>query len=698
MASTYTLQSKSHDGRYLKLTCTQTKNIVDNTSTIKWTLTSTGGNSNYYSIGPTTVKINGTQVYHKARVNYTAQTFPAAKGSTSGTITVKHNTSGDKSISVSLTTAIYSSTTSTKSGTWTLDSIPRKATITSAPNFSSNGNPTIEYSNPAGTAVTSLQACISLDGSNDDIAYRDISKTGSSYTFYLTDAERTVLNNATTGNSRTVRFYVKTVISGTTYTSYSSKTYTIANTAISFSQSVYDINSTTTALTGDNSIIVKGYSTIYADSGAKAQDGATLVSQSVSCGNKVVNGASATFLNAPTGSVQFTATDSRGNTGVLTVNCLVIEYVRLTCDIGNNTPTAAGDFTLKVKGNYYNGSFGATTNTLTVQYRIKFGGGDFGEWNTIPATINGNSYTAEATMGGMDYQTTYTFEARAIDKLLTVYSTDDIQSKPIFDWSSSDFNFNVPVKYNGNTILSADDSNNTYLFANNGDVILRPNGESNGSSDLIISSNGTVFAQGVMSANGGMISSGYPVATTSDLSNYALSSHTHSEYAPSSHTHSNYVSFGSYPTLQGVKLSNPGTSTSSSANVRMIAETGDSQGKILYTKSGSLRKLKHDIKPIEEGSEEISAERLYDIEVVSFKYNNDYLDNKEDSRYNRDLCGFIVDDLEIVYPVMVDYEGGKPTTWNPRYIIPPMLKLIQEQKRMIDDLEARVKLLEYEEN
>ena len=195
-----------------------------------------------------------------------------------------------------------------------------------------------------------------------------------------------------------------------------------------------------------------------------------------------------------------------------------------------------------------------------------------------------------------------------------------------------------------------------------------------------------------------MISSGYPVATTSDLSNYALSSHTHSEYAPSSHTHSNYVSFGSYPTLQGVKLSNPGTSTSSSANVRMITESGASQGKILYTKNGSLRKLKHDIKPIEEGNEEISAERLYDIEVVSFKYNNDYLDNKEDSRYNRDLCGFIVDDLEIVYPVMVDYEGGKPTTWNPRYIIPPMLKLIQEQKRMIDDLEARVKLLEHEEN
>ena len=567
MASTYTLQSSSHDGRYLKLTCTQTKNIADNTSTIKWTLTSTGGNVNYYSVGPTTVKINGTQVYYKARVNYTAQTFPAAKGSTSGTITVNHNSSGDKSVSVSLTTAIYTSTTSTKSGTWTLDSIPRKATITSAPNFTSLDNPVLKYSNPAGTAVSSLQACISLDGSKDDIAYRDISKTGTSYTFVLTDAERAVLNNATTGNSRTVRFYVKTVISGTSYTVYSSKTYTIANTAITFSPSVYDINSTTTALTGDSSIIVKGYSTIYAQSGAAAQDGATITSQSITCGSKTVNDSYAAFLNAPVGSVQFSATDSRGNTGYTVVDCLVIDYVKLTCNIGNNTPTAAGDFTLVVKGNYYNGSFGATTNTLTVQYRIKFDGGDFGEWNTIPYTLSGNTYTAETTMGGMDYQTKYTFEARAIDRLLTVTSTDDIQSEPIFDWSATDFNFNVPINIGGNTVLRENaDYGHIVLSANSSSIYLRPNGTESSegeikilpSGDIIspasietssnIVSGGAIMAQNAkvqqdLSIEGTLALCGCEVATKNDLSNYALASHTHSGYSAIGHTHS--VLYGS---------------------------------------------------------------------------------------------------------------------------------------------------------
>ena len=180
--ATYTLNCKnSYDGRRLRLYLTSTINIANNTSTIKWTLYSEGGNSNYYSTGPTTVTINGTRVYYKDRVAYSSQTFPAAKGNVSGTITVSHNSDGKKSVSVSLATAIYTSTVTTNNGTFTLDNIPRQATITSAPNFNDTQNPTIQYSNPAGTNVTSLQACISLTGSSADIVYRDISKTGTSY-------------------------------------------------------------------------------------------------------------------------------------------------------------------------------------------------------------------------------------------------------------------------------------------------------------------------------------------------------------------------------------------------------------------------------------------------------------------------------------------------------------------------------------
>ena len=98
MAS-YTLYSaNSYQGRKLRLYCTSTINIAENTSTINWTLYSEGGSSNYYTTGPTTVEINGVQVYYKDQVGYSKKIFPASKGSVSGSITVPHNSDGSKSI------------------------------------------------------------------------------------------------------------------------------------------------------------------------------------------------------------------------------------------------------------------------------------------------------------------------------------------------------------------------------------------------------------------------------------------------------------------------------------------------------------------------------------------------------------------------------------------------------------------------
>ena len=146
--ATFSLYSyKSYEGRKLRLYCTSTINIANNTSTINWTLYSEGGSSSYYTTGPTTVTINGVEVYYKGRKNWDYKKFPVAKGSVSGSLTVAHNDDGKKSISVSLATAIYTSSVTTNSGTWTLDNIPRYATITSAPNFTDIQNPTIQYNN-----------------------------------------------------------------------------------------------------------------------------------------------------------------------------------------------------------------------------------------------------------------------------------------------------------------------------------------------------------------------------------------------------------------------------------------------------------------------------------------------------------------------------------------------------------------------
>ena len=58
------VQTSSYDGRYLKLTVVEESySIANNTSTIRWTLQSIGGNVNYYTIYNWGVVVNGTTIY-----------------------------------------------------------------------------------------------------------------------------------------------------------------------------------------------------------------------------------------------------------------------------------------------------------------------------------------------------------------------------------------------------------------------------------------------------------------------------------------------------------------------------------------------------------------------------------------------------------------------------------------------------------
>lgn len=239
MASTFYQASNIYNGRYMCLSCYQTKDIATNKSKIDWVLETKGGNSNYYSTGPTTVTIAGQQVYYKGRTDWSTKSFPAAKGSVSGTIYVDHDTQGNKQIDVSFTTAIYTGTTSTYSGTWYLDNIPRKAELTSAPNFTDLENPTIYYSNPAGSAVT-IQTCIAI-GWDVLIPYKSLKTDKNYYTYEFTPEERTILRNAAPNGTLKVNFFVTTIIDGTYYYSLEERTLSIVeneNTKPSITMSV----------------------------------------------------------------------------------------------------------------------------------------------------------------------------------------------------------------------------------------------------------------------------------------------------------------------------------------------------------------------------------------------------------------------------------------------------------------------------
>ena len=482
MASTFTLKSASYDGRYLELTCTQTKNIADNTSKIDWVLKSTGGSSSYYSTGATTVKINNEQVYYKARVAYSAQSFPAAKGSTSGSVTVKHNSDGSLTIPVSLATAIYTTSVTTKSGNWELDSNPRAATITSAPNFTDDENPVIKYSNPAGNSVDSLAICITFEGNNDDIAYRSLSKTGSSYTFNLTDAERNVLRNATTtSNSRTVKFYLRTIIGGTNYYSKVSKTLTIANPNPICNPTVVDTGTKSVTYTGDaDNKLIKGYNTMAITFGASAVKGATIKSQKVTCGAKSLS-ADGTLAGVESGDFVFTVTDSRGNTITKTVKKTLINYFYPTVNFSSLKLSTEGELSFGLSGKVWVGNFGATTNTYNLRYRYKEKGGEWGSWATLTLSPGSDgSYTASESITGLDYQKNYVVQAAVRDTLVP-YDSNSIKTPeksvtalPVFDWGASDFNFNVAVRMpNGKAIrgTTTDGSYKTMLYMNTNDVL-----------------------------------------------------------------------------------------------------------------------------------------------------------------------------------------------------------------------------------
>ena len=90
---------------------------------------------------------------------------------------------------------------------------------------------------------------------------------------------------------------------------------------------------------------------------------------------------------------------------------------------------------------------------------------------------------------------------------------------------------------------------------------------------------------------------------------------------------------------------------------------------------------------------ELDPEKLYDLPVVKFRFKDDYI-AKEDERAGKDVIGFIAEDVDELYPIAVRHEDGKAEMWESNYIIPAMMKLIQNQKKEIDELRARLDRLE----
>lgn len=401
MASSGSFNTNGYEGRYLKFSWNiKSQDIANNKTTISWSLKGAGKASvSWYMAGNFKVVINGSTVFSQSkRIELHDGTTVA-----SGELDIAHNNDGTKTFSASAEAGIYSVAVNCRgSGSWSLTAIPRQATITSATNFNDTQNPTITYSNPAGNNVSSLKACISLTGNTDDISYRDIPKTGTSYTFNLTEAERNILRQASANSKNlSVRFYVQTVINGATYRNYVSATMTVVNANPSIGTIAYkDNNSSTVNITDNNQQIIRNKSDLYFTfSNLQSLKYATLSSVKVTINGVTItsslSGSSISSKNLDFGTINVSSnidasiviTDSRGNTTSYTKTIQVLDYQSqystITCERENNFYTETN---LLVNCTY---SSLDGKNDITIQYQTKkVTDADYGALTTINNNTN----------------------------------------------------------------------------------------------------------------------------------------------------------------------------------------------------------------------------------------------------------------------------------------------------------------------
>ena len=230
-----------------------------------------------------------------------------------------------------------------------------------------------------------------------------------------------------------------------------------------------ELTNNSVELTGDEDTLIRYVSNATGYFEAVGQKGATIKSMTITNGSQSTSYLPGTIYGVESGTFTFTATDSRGLTTTQTLTKTLIDYIKLTCNLDIKPPTAEGNLSnATIKGNFYNQNFGGSQNTLTLQYRYKVNDGAYTSWINTTPTLTDNTYTYHFSMEGLDYQSEYTFQAKAKDALLEVLTEEiTVRTTPVFDWGENDFQFNVPVYFNqGITIGGVEECRMLWLGEN----------------------------------------------------------------------------------------------------------------------------------------------------------------------------------------------------------------------------------------
>ena len=435
-------------------------------------------------------------------------------------VTVPHNADGSMVMEVSVKLefgtgraapgsyypAPYTGGTINFTGTAELDTIHRASTITASNGVIGSKQVSITITTPvAGRAHKITYTFGSLTGTISN------STTATSLKWTLPSS---FYNQMPEEKSKTGTITLSYSLGGTTYTATCNFIASVDPNICGplLTPTVINISDSHVALTGSSDILIRYESMVEYAIGATAQNGAYLVSQSITCGSKTISDmAQGVIDDVPDGTFIFRAMDSRGYASEKTLTKTVIDYIKPTCNQEVKTELVDETKTkvyIKIYGSIFDDSFGAVDNTMTIQIRHTDDNGVWSEWSSLPDfvgdNINDNTYLVELSGGDFDYNKNYLVQSRIIDKLYTVESsTYSIRVKPVFDWGKEDFNLNVPFHMNNQTIIRHNSTaNNVVLSASGGHIYLRPGGTNNTSGEVRITSQGNIEITGDIIVDG----------------------------------------------------------------------------------------------------------------------------------------------------------------------------------------------------
>lgn len=369
-----------------------------------------------------TINIDGTNY------TFTTKAYTIEKNTNYllGTITsnaITHNDDGSKKVSVTASSpdlaqaSGYGPYTGTASGEVELTTIPRASLVTCA-DGNIGSSTTINIQRATDTFKHTLK--YNFGNKSGTIATK-ISDT--SYGWTIPTDFYSQIPNAKSGQGIIIcETYNGDTLIGENECTFNATVLEETNKP-TITATIVDSNAKTKALTGNENKLIKYFSNAKVTVNATAKNSATIASQKVTCGDgKSTEKTTDTLEGVESGTFTLTCTDSRGFPASNIVTKEIINYIKLaitSIEIGRES-TTSDTVNVSLKGNYYNNSFGAASNSLTLKWRYRVKDGEWSTYTIITPTITNNIFSYTGILGtNFSYKTAYEFEIVAEDKLMT---------------------------------------------------------------------------------------------------------------------------------------------------------------------------------------------------------------------------------------------------------------------------------------